>query len=81
MIVWKNFDSNSNDNTKIPWEVYGFINLLCGFKIIPPGTRINAEFMNKYHPEILWEEYKKGCGMNHKELKEYFKDLIGGDIK
>lgn len=75
MIEWKNYDPNSKDNTSIPDEVWGFLKLLYKLDIIPE-IQINAEFMNKYHPELLWDEYKYGrYTKNYEELKEYFKEL------
>ena len=62
-----------NEKTEIPSDVWGFINLLYNIKIIPRCI-INAEFMNKYRPDILWEEYKVGCGKSYDELIEHFKD-------
>lgn len=80
MIEFKNYNQNSKDNTPIPHYVWGFLQLLYKLDIIPQ-TQINAEFMNKYHPELLFEEYKRGYGKNYEELKEYFKELKDSDIK
>ena len=76
--IWKDYNPNSKDNTPIPYDVWGFIKLLYSINVIP-DTHINAEFMNKYHPEVLWQEYIFGTGKNYEELKDYFKDLKEGN--
>ena len=69
---YKNIDDGRE--TVIPWEVMGFINLLYTLGIIPKVS-INADFMNKYRPDLLWNEYKAGYGKSYNELKEHFEDL------
>lgn len=73
-IIWKDYNPNNQDNTPIPDDVWGFIKLLYSIDVIS-NIPINAEFMNKYHPEILWQEYIFGVGKTYEELKDYFKDL------
>lgn len=74
MIEWKDYNPNNENNAVIPDDVFGFIQLLYRINIISK-IPINAKFMNKYHPELLWQEYKALGGKNYEELKEYFKDL------
>lgn len=76
-IKYKNFNPNNSHNTLIPNDVFIFINLLYTIGIINK-VKINADFMNKYHPEIIWNEYALGKGKNYDELKEYFKDCRKG---
>ena len=69
---YKNIDDGRK--TVIPWEVMGFINLLYTLGIIPKVI-INADFINKYRPDLLCNEYKAGYGKSYNELKEHFEDL------
>lgn len=66
--------SNFEEGTIIPLEVVEFLNWLYNMGIIPKVS-INADFMNKYRPDLLWNEYKQGCGKSYNELKKHFKDL------
>lgn len=66
--------SNFEEGTIIPLEVVEFLNWLYTMGIIPKVS-INADFMNKYRPDLLWNEYKQGCGKSYNELKEHFEDL------
>ena len=66
--------SNFEEGTIIPLEVVEFLNWLYNMGIIPKVS-INADFMNKYRPDLLCDEYRNGCGKNYNELKEHFKDL------
>lgn len=68
---YKNIDDGRK--TVIPWEVMGFLNLLYHVGVIP-NLSINADFMNKYRPDLLWNEYKLGCGKSYNELKKHFED-------
>lgn len=66
--------SNFEEGTIIPLEVVEFLNWLYTMGIISKVS-INADFMNKYRPDLLWNEYKQGCGKSYNELKEHFEDL------
>ena len=71
---------NNKRNTPFSLEVLGFLNLLYTVDIIPKIS-INADFMNKYRPDLLWNEYKLGCGKSYTRLKAHFKDLERNDKK
>lgn len=76
-IEWKN---GWEDGTQIPWELWDFIKDLYQQGIIP-NVHINAEFMNTYHPELLYEEILNGKKISYEELKEHFKDLWNKEDK
>lgn len=73
---YKNIDDGRE--MLISWEVMGFLNLLYTVGIIPKIS-INAVFMNKYRPDLLWGAYKAGYGKRYNELKKHFEDLEGND--
>ena len=52
---WKN---EQIGGTPIPKELWDFICKLVELGYIKKDQLINAEFLNKYHPEELLEEYK-----------------------
>jgi hypothetical protein len=56
-IEWKN---GITGGTPLQGEVGRFVWHLWELGYIKDGQPINAEFMNKYHFEILLEDYKNG---------------------
>lgn len=68
-INWKN---GSAGGTVIPEDIWNLICYLHKLKYIKDGQTINAEFMNKYHFELLLEDYKNG-----KSIEEIGKIIKG----
>lgn len=68
-IEWKN---GYEGGTVIPEDIWNFMFYLHRLGYIKDGQPINAEFMNKYHFEILLEDYKNGKSIEEigKSLKE-----------
>ena len=56
-VIWKN---GHEGGTPISEEIWSFIQKLWHLGYIKSNQCINAEFMNRYHPELLLEEYKNG---------------------
>lgn len=68
-INWKN---GSTGGTVIPEDIGNFIYYLYELGYIKEGQLINADFMNKYHFEILLEDYKNGKSIE--EIGEIIKE-------
>lgn len=68
-IEWEN---EMAGRTPLQGEVGRFVWQLWELGYIKDGQPINAEFMNKYHFEILLEDYKNGKSIEEigKSLKE-----------